>query len=130
LICGHTHRPWVHRVDDIIVINPGSVGNPANGDPRADYAVLTWRDSQWKVEHKAVSYDLESVFNQFHESGTLETVGAFARTNMLCRMTGIDVTLEFILYIKKVQREGSMNYEQAYSAAANSFDSKNYEKEK
>lgn len=45
-------------------------------------------------------------------------------------MTGIDVTLEFILYIRKVQREGSMNYEQAYSAAANSFDWKNYEKEK
>jgi predicted phosphodiesterase len=127
LVCGHTHRPWIHRIDDILVINPGSVGNPCNGDPRADYAVLTWEDGQWSVEHKMVPYDLESESSGFLEKGILETVGAAARSTLSCRMTGFDVTLEFLLYVKEVQNAGSLNYEQAYSAASNSFDWKKYE---
>ena len=127
LICGHTHRPWVRSVDNILVINPGSVGNPCNGDPQADYAVIAWEDDRWSVEHKMVSYNLESVSNEFLESGLLETVGAAASATMLCRMTGVDVTLDFLLYVKDVQSEGSLNYEQAYSAASESFDWKKYE---
>lgn len=129
LICGHTHRPWVHRVDDITVINPGSVGNPCNGDPKADYAILTWGNDQWSVEPKSVDYDLKLVYDQFHESGIMAEVGVFARTTLYCRLTGIDVTLEFLLYVKELLGEGSLNYEQAYSAAANSFDWKKYEVE-
>ena len=129
LVCGHTHRPWVHRIEDKLVVNPGSVGNPCNGDPRAEYAVFTWSKDQWSVEHKAVSYDLESVFNRFHGCGVLETVGAFARSTLLCRMTGIDVTMEFLTYVRDLQSENSLSYDQAYSAAFTSFDWKKYEKQ-
>jgi predicted phosphodiesterase len=129
LICGHTHRPWVRRINDILVVNPGSVGNPCNGDPRADYAVLSWEDGLWNVEHKAVGYDLDSVYSDFKESGFLELVGAFARSTLLCRMTGVDVTLEFLLYVKDFRDsfDGSLSYDQAYTAAVNSFDWKQYE---
>jgi len=128
LVCGHTHRPWVHRIEDKLIVNPGSVGNPCNGDPRADYAVLTWSKDQWSVEHKAVSYDLESVYSRFHGYGVMETVGAFARSTLLCRLTGIDVTLEFLIYVRDLQSEKSLSYDQAYSAATTSFDWKKYEK--
>ena len=34
VICvGHTHHPYVLEVGDKLVINPGSVGQPRNGDP-------------------------------------------------------------------------------------------------
>lgn len=126
LICGHTHRPWVHHIEDKMVVNPGSVGNPCNGDPRADYAILTWRKDSWSVDHKAVSYDLESVFNRFQNTGSLETIEAFARSTLLCRMTGIDVTLEFLLYVRNLQNENSLSYNQAYSTASTSFNWKKY----
>src|SRR5438093_6852823 len=41
VVCvGHTHYPYVLEVDDKLVINPGSVGQPRDGDPRAAYALI------------------------------------------------------------------------------------------
>jgi diadenosine tetraphosphatase ApaH/serine/threonine PP2A family protein phosphatase len=37
---GHTHQPYVLEVGDKLVINPGSVGQPRDGDPRAAFAVI------------------------------------------------------------------------------------------
>ncbi len=41
LVCvGHTHVPFLLEVDGRAVLNPGSVGQPRDGDPRASYAVI------------------------------------------------------------------------------------------
>ena len=40
LVCGHTHIPFAKRVAGIIVVNCGSVGLPADGDPRPAYALV------------------------------------------------------------------------------------------
>lgn len=40
LLVGHTHRPFIRRVGDTNIVNPGSVGRPKDGDPRASYAVF------------------------------------------------------------------------------------------
>ncbi|MGV2334911.1 MAG UNVERIFIED_CONTAM: metallophosphoesterase family protein [Planctomycetaceae bacterium] len=37
---GHTHIPMQLRLDSLQVINPGSVGQPRDGDPRAAYAII------------------------------------------------------------------------------------------
>ena len=126
MICGHTHRPWVHEVNDVLVVNPGSVGNPCNGDPRADYAILTWESDHWSVNHKMVEYDLNLVYNQFIESDILDGEGVFARLALLGRLTGIDVNLDFLVYVKTLVSQEKWSYEQAYTAAANSFDWQQY----
>jgi len=40
LVCGHTHIPFVKRVNGILVINCGSAGHPVDGDPRPSYALV------------------------------------------------------------------------------------------
>ncbi|MFH1034527.1 MAG: YfcE family phosphodiesterase [Pseudomonadota bacterium] len=40
LCLGHTHRPFIRRLPAGLVLNPGSVGKPKDGDPRASYALL------------------------------------------------------------------------------------------
>jgi putative phosphoesterase len=40
IIYGHTHKPYIKRVDDVLFLNVGSVGKPKDGDWRACYAVL------------------------------------------------------------------------------------------
>jgi putative phosphoesterase len=56
VVCvGHTHQPYVLEVDGKLVINPGSVGQPRDGDPRASYAVVEGT----KVELKRVEYPVE-----------------------------------------------------------------------
>lgn len=40
VLLGHTHLPMIRRVGAQTVLNPGSVGQPRDGDPRASYAVI------------------------------------------------------------------------------------------
>lgn len=64
LFFGHTHWPLKIQCGKTWVINPGSVGQPKDGDPRAGYAV--WVDGE--VTLCKVEYDIE------------ETVRAYAST--------------------------------------------------
>jgi calcineurin-like phosphoesterase family protein len=55
LIFGHTHLPFRRRgPDGVELINPGSVGMPFDGDPRAAYAVI---GDDGTVDHRRVAYD-------------------------------------------------------------------------
>ncbi len=40
IILGHTHHPMLKKVDKIKIINPGSVGQSRDQDPRPSYAIL------------------------------------------------------------------------------------------
>ncbi|MCD6367963.1 MAG: metallophosphoesterase family protein, partial [Candidatus Aenigmarchaeota archaeon] len=37
IICGHTHIPFVKEINGKYIINPGSVGEPRDGNPAASY---------------------------------------------------------------------------------------------
>jgi putative phosphoesterase len=52
---GHTHKPFSLEVGACQVINPGSVGQPRDGDPRAAYAVI----ENGRVELKRAAYDVD-----------------------------------------------------------------------
>ena len=55
VVFGHTHLPFRRRAaSGAELVNPGSVGMPFDGDPRASYAVVTDAGS---VEHRRVAYD-------------------------------------------------------------------------
>ncbi|MBA3302039.1 MAG: metallophosphoesterase family protein [Thermoleophilaceae bacterium] len=54
LVFGHTHLPFIRRAGGIELVNPGSVGMPFDGDPRASYALV---GEDGAVEHRRVGYD-------------------------------------------------------------------------
>jgi diadenosine tetraphosphatase ApaH/serine/threonine PP2A family protein phosphatase len=56
LLFGHTHLPFARTssVRGIELVNPGSVGMPFDGDPRAAYALL---HDDGRIEHRRVAYD-------------------------------------------------------------------------
>ncbi len=58
ILTGHTHRPMVRQVNGKWLINPGSVGFPKDGDPRAAYALLEVR-VDLQVHIARVVYDVE-----------------------------------------------------------------------
>jgi putative phosphoesterase len=56
VVCvGHTHQPYVLEVGDKLVINPGSVGQPRDNDPRASFALI----EDFKVDIRRVEYPVE-----------------------------------------------------------------------
>ncbi len=52
---GHTHIQFALELNGCHVINPGSVGQPRDGDPRAAYAII----EKGRVELKRVEYDVD-----------------------------------------------------------------------
>lgn len=59
LVMGHTHVQHAERYDERLVVNPGSVGQPRDGDPRAAYAVVDMETMT--VALRRVEYDVEAV---------------------------------------------------------------------
>lgn len=67
LVLGHTHIPFVKRFSSGLIINPGSVGQPRDGDPRASYSIVD--STERTVGNHRVSYDIETVARKIEESG-------------------------------------------------------------
>ena len=66
---GHTHIPYAWRGAEGVVFNPGSVGQPRDGDPRASYAVVSVDGSEINVEVRRVEYDVEKAASRIREAG-------------------------------------------------------------
>jgi predicted phosphodiesterase len=108
LVCGHTHIPWVQAEDGRLACNPGAVSGALNGDPRAQYALLTWRHGRWRVEHRAVAYDLDRLRRAFRESGLLAEGGPFARAYLLSIETGQNVVGRLFWHLDRLAREAGL----------------------
>lgn len=61
---GHTHVQFHLKLDGVQVVNPGSVGQPRDGDPRAAYAVI----ENGRVEMRRVEYDIEAAVARLREA--------------------------------------------------------------
>ena len=68
IVCvGHSHMQFNLMVNDrTVVLNPGSVGQPRDGDPRAAYAII----EDGRIELKRVEYPVEETIAQI-EAGPL-----------------------------------------------------------
>jgi protein phosphatase len=55
VLLGHTHFPMIRTVGHRVVINPGSVGQPRDGDRRASYALI----EDGVATLRRVGYDIE-----------------------------------------------------------------------
>ena len=77
LVMGHTHLQHHETYDEGIVLNPGSVGQPRDGDPRAAYAVVDLEAG--RVEERRVEYDVERVVAAVAAADLPERIGTRLR---------------------------------------------------
>ena len=73
LLLGHTHVQHHERYEEGIVLNPGSVGQPRDGDPGAAYALLDL--DAMTVEQRRVEYDVGTVIDAVAEAGLPRRIG-------------------------------------------------------
>jgi len=74
LVLGHTHVQHATTVDGRLVVNPGSVGQPRDGDPEAAYAVLDTAANE--VDLRRTRYDVDRVIEAVEAAGLPERTGA------------------------------------------------------
>ncbi len=70
VVVGHSHIQFVRWFRGRFFLNPGSVGQPRDGDPRAAYAILNTEN--WKLELKRVSYNIDEVCEAVEKAGLPE----------------------------------------------------------
>lgn len=68
--CGHTHIQMLRRHKDLMVVNPGSAGQPfaetpSGSPPRilpwAEYAIVDWGNGTLGIELRRVRFDLDAM---------------------------------------------------------------------
>lgn len=65
LILGHTHQSFIKQVEGTLILNPGSVGQPRDGNPMSSYAMVDVSEKIAKIYR--VEYDIESVYQETME---------------------------------------------------------------
>ena len=96
LVFAHNHLPAVYRQDGKLAVNPGSVGNNLNGDPRASYATLTWNGSDWQPELHYIEKNLDSIMRAFIDTGFLEQNRPLARAFLESILTAENTALDYL----------------------------------
>jgi len=64
VLCGHTHHQYTLEVGNTLVINPGSIGLPRDGDPRAGYGII----DDGKLTLHRVDYPVEETIATLNAS--------------------------------------------------------------
>ena len=72
IILGHTHYPFIRKVGEIVILNPGSCGQPRDYNPMASCAILDTRTIE--VEIKRCKYPIEKVARKVKELGFSESL--------------------------------------------------------
>jgi len=55
ILMGNTHVPAMRQLDDKLLVNPGSLGQPRYGVPDPTYAI--WEDGEMRIRHLHISHD-------------------------------------------------------------------------
>jgi predicted phosphodiesterase len=77
MIGGHAHLQLLRRFEQIVVVNPGSVGLPFSDwwpdrvriAPRAEYGLLVHDQGQLRVDFRRTAYDVDALLQLCLESG-------------------------------------------------------------
>ncbi len=59
VVLGHTHRPLSRTLGTMLIVNPGSAGQPRDYDPRAAYGILDVGAGVF--EQRRIGYDVDAV---------------------------------------------------------------------
>lgn len=78
-VTAHTHKPLERIYRGTRILNVGSVGSPFDGDPRASYGRIEYRNGSWRTRIVRFSYDRERTDREFRDSGFLDQGGPLAR---------------------------------------------------
>lgn len=104
LLCGHSHIPYIFRRKDRMLVNPGALGMPVNGQTSAQYAVIDY-DGEFHPEIISVEYDIERAAAEFAESGLLAKSAVWGRGLVATLRTGVNYTVHAVRLVERLSAE-------------------------
>jgi predicted phosphodiesterase len=69
VFCGHTHRPFIRRLDAKLICNVGSVGMPLDGDPRPAWVMLeNHLGYESLISIRRITYEIERMYQMIDDA--------------------------------------------------------------
>lgn len=65
VLVGHTHIQRTFKINHHVVVNPGSIGQPRDGDSRAAYAIIDPEEMMFEL--RRIKYDVDEVSRKLKE---------------------------------------------------------------
>lgn len=75
LVLGHTHVPFIAKVERGVVFNPGSVGQPRHGEPGAFFAVVSVDRKAVDVKLMRATYEISAAVRKIFDAGLPRALG-------------------------------------------------------
>ena len=77
LFFGHTHIPFVKDVEGVLLVSPGSVGQPRDGDIRASYAIVNTETLTASI--RRVPYNVNTAIEKIRQARLPESIAEMLR---------------------------------------------------
>ena len=102
MLCGHSHKPFIHRQGECQIVNCGTVGVPCAGDPRSIFGLIdSDGGSGWQARLIPVEYDIEGAVEAIRLSGLLEKAPWWARSVIAELRTGRSFSMACLLLAQR-----------------------------
>ena len=103
------------------VINPGSVGQPLNGDTRAQFAIIESVSPEmtpggWRVTHYRIPYDRRPALEGYYASGMLEAGGVISELFYWELVTAEREIPYFFLWKQANLKPGELSFRESFEA--------------
>ena len=66
LLASHTHVPMIRKLSKLAILNPGSAGQPRDGDWRASYMIFD--TATHELENARLEYDIDKTCDRIRRS--------------------------------------------------------------
>ena len=116
---GHNHVQFFAAVEGRLFINPGSCGEPLDGDTRASYTLLLGEGTNWRVEERRVVYDREAVRDAIVSSGYAKYTPVWSHIMMQELDTAQDHFYKFVVNLTETAQKLGVpsTHDKAWEAA-------------
>lgn len=79
-VTAHTHRPFIHRIGQSLIVNIGSIGSPFDGQQTPSFGRFWWTAQQgWQAEIVRFWYDVTKIEQDYVSTGFLQEGGALTQ---------------------------------------------------
>lgn len=104
VLTGHCHLQYRYEARGKQLVNPGAIGIHANGQPRAQFAMIRCEDGRWIARMLNVEYDRLAELKRYEGSGLLEMGGVYTRGVVNSIRTGHDRIQEILGLARQLSR--------------------------
>jgi putative phosphoesterase len=74
LVCGHTHIPFVKKINGMLIVNCGSAGQPVDGDPRPAYSIIAVDEKSASGRIIRFEYDVNETIKELKNTSLPKTL--------------------------------------------------------